>query len=217
METAKITAHARSLDVELDALSVEQIGGWLELLKTWNKKLDLTAAKREPDLLDVMLSDAFVLSKQLPKDSTVVDIGSGAGAPGLPLAIIRRDLKMTLVEPAIKRVSFLRTVLSAIGRTDILLKRGRGEDLEPACADVAISRATLSPNEWLSLGASLVKSGGEIWVLLATGPVSNHGAHAPEGRKEELPIDEKTSHLATFEYSWPNSAHERRAARYSKK
>jgi 16S rRNA (guanine527-N7)-methyltransferase len=120
----------------------------------------------------------------------------------LPLAIIRRDLKVTLVEPAIKRVSFLRTVLSAIGRTDILVKRARGEELEPDSADVAISRATLSPAEWLTLGASLVKSGGEIWVLLAT---------------EELPIDEKTSHLATIDYAWPNSAHERRAARYSRK
>jgi 16S rRNA (guanine527-N7)-methyltransferase len=202
METAKITAHARVFDLELEALAVEQISGWLELLKTWNRKLDLTAAKREPDLLDVMLSDAFVLSKHLPKDASVVDIGSGAGAPGLPLAIVRRDLKVTLVEPAIKRVSFLRTVLSAIGRTDILLQRGRGEDLEPAGADAAISRATLPPAEWLALGTSLVKSGGEVWVLLAT---------------EELPIAPETSHLATFEYTWPHSAHERRAARYSKK
>jgi 16S rRNA (guanine527-N7)-methyltransferase len=202
METAKITAHARAFDVELEALAVEQISGWLELLKTWNRKLDLTAAKREPDLLDVMLSDAFVLSKHLPKDASVVDIGSGAGAPGLPLAIVRRDLKVTLVEPAIKRISFLRTVLSAIGRTDIKLQRAHGEDLEPASVDAAISRATLSPTEWLSLGASLVKSGGEIWVLLAT---------------EELPIAAETSHLATIEYAWPNSAHQRRAARYSKK
>jgi 16S rRNA (guanine527-N7)-methyltransferase len=201
METAKITDHARSLGLEIDPLSVDQIGGWLELLKTWNRKLDLTAAKREPDLLDVMLSDAFVLSKHLPQDATVVDIGSGAGAPGLPLAILRRDLKVTLVEPAIKRVSFLRTVLSAIGRTDILVQRARGEDLERASVDVAISRATLSPSEWLALGASLVKANGEIWVLLA---------------KEELPIASETSHLETFAYAWPHSAHERRAARYKK-
>lgn len=201
METAKITGHARSLDVELEALTIEQIGGWLDLLQTWNKKLDLTAAKREGDLLDVMLSDALVLSKHLPRDAVVVDIGSGAGAPGLPLAIIRRDLKVTLVEPAIKRISFLRTVLSAIGRTDIKLQRGRGEDLAKENVDVAISRATLPPPEWLALGASLVKSGGEIWALLA---------------KEELPIAPETRHLATIDYSWPHSQHERRAARYSK-
>lgn len=201
METAKITAQARVFDVDLEALAVEQISGWLELLKTWNRKLDLTAAKREPDLLDVMLTDAFVLSKHLPKDASVVDVGSGAGAPGLPLAIIRRDLKVTLVESAIKRVSFLRTVLSAIGRADIKVQRGRGEDLQPASADVAISRATLPPTEWLALGASLVKSGGEIWVLLAT---------------EQLPSAAETSHLATIEYTWPHSGHARRAARYQK-
>ncbi len=197
METAKITAHAQALDVELEALATTQI----ELLSTWNRKLDLTAAKREGDLLDVMLSDALVLSKHLPRNATVVDIGSGAGAPGLPLAIMRRDLKVTLVEPAIKRVSFLRTVLSAIGRADITVQRARGEDLPKESVDVAISRATLSPPEWLALGASLVKANGEIWVLLA---------------KEELPIASEISHLATFEYVWPRSGHERRAARYAK-
>ncbi|MEO7113307.1 MAG: 16S rRNA (guanine(527)-N(7))-methyltransferase RsmG [Polyangiaceae bacterium] len=201
METAKITAQARIFDVELEALAIEQISGWLELLKTWNRKLDLTAAKREPDLLDVMLSDAFVLSKHLPKGASVVDIGSGAGAPGLPLAIVRRDLKVTLVEPAIKRVSFLRTVLSAIGRTDIKLQRGRGEEIDAASVDVAISRATLPPMEWLTLGASLVRPGGEVWVLLAA---------------EDLPISLETSHLETITYAWPNSGHQRRAARYSK-
>ena len=199
METAKITALAHSFDVELEPLAVQQIADWLDLLRTWNKKLDLTAAKREDDLLDVMLTDALVLSKHLTKNASVVDIGSGAGAPGLPVAIVRRDLQVTLVEPAIKRISFLRTVLSAIGRVDISLQRARGEDVAPGSVDIAVSRATLSPTAWLELGASLVKSEGEVWVLLA---------------KEELPIAPKTSHLETIEYVWPHANHSRRAARY---
>jgi len=205
MDSSKISEQARRLDLDLEGLAVDQIGGWLDLLRTWNKKLDLTAAKKEPELLDVMLSDAFVLAKHLPQGARVVDVGSGAGAPGLPLGIVRRDLKVTLVEPLIKRVSFLRTTLSAIGRTDIEVKRARVEDLEPHGFDVAISRATFSPEDWLAIGTKLVGITGDVWVLLA---------------KDDAPdtssIEPKISLVDAFEYVLPNSGHPRRAVRYAK-
>jgi len=142
---------------------------WLALMKTWNQRIDLTAAKTDDDLAELMLADALVLAARVPFGARVVDVGSGAGAPGLALALARPDLKVTLVEPLNKRVSFLRTVLGTTARTDVRLERGKGEDAAARGERwaVAISRATLAPPEWLALGARLVERGGSVWVLLA--------------------------------------------------
>jgi 16S rRNA (guanine527-N7)-methyltransferase len=175
---------------------------WLDLLVTWNAKMDLTAARSEAELCDLMLADAFALSSRVAPDARVVDIGSGAGAPGLPLALLRPDLKVTLVEPLSKRVSFLRTVIGSVGRVDIDVRRARVEEIAPGDVwDVAISRATLAPEAWLSAGRGLVGAGGTIWVLLA---------------REEAPSAEGTELLETIEYEWPNQNQIRRAARYQR-
>jgi len=175
---------------------------WLDLLVTWNAKMDLTAARSEAELCDLMLADAFALSSRVAPDARVVDIGSGAGAPGLPLALLRPDLKVTLVEPLSKRVSFLRTVIGSVGRVDIDVRRARVEEIAPGDVwDVAISRATLAPEAWLSAGRGLVGAGGTIWVLLAC---------------EEAPSAEGTELLETIEYEWPNQNQIRRAARYQR-
>ena len=114
-----------------------------------------------------MVADAIVLASVLPREVKTVDVGSGAGAPGVPLAILRPDLKMTLCEPLQKRTAFLRTVLGTLRRNDVTLVVGKGEALPPASFEVALSRATLAPPAWLALGVSLVAPGGEVDVLLA--------------------------------------------------
>jgi len=143
---------------------------WLDALAEWNEKIDLTAAKDARGLVWLMLADAMMLARAMPTGASVVDVGTGAGAPGLALAILRPDLRVTLCEPLGKRAAFLRTVLGALGRTDVLLEPKRAAALAHGEADVAISRATLPPEEWLAVGASLVRPGGSVWVLLAQGP-----------------------------------------------
>lgn len=174
---------------------------WLALMKTWNARMDLTAAKRDEELADVMLADALVLAARVPFGASVVDVGSGAGAPGLALALARPDLKVTLVEPLNKRVAFLRTVLGTTGRIDVRLERGKGED----CAargekwDVAMARATLAPPDWLALGARLVEPGGSVWVLLA---------------KEAAPSLDAAAIEEDVAYELPHARSARRAVRY---
>jgi 16S rRNA (guanine527-N7)-methyltransferase len=173
---------------------------WLERLQEWNARIDLTAARSDDELVDLMLADAIVLSAQIPAGARLVDVGTGAGAPGLALALLRDDLRVTLVEPAGKRVSFLRTVLGAVGRADVTVERGRGEDLAGSRSwDVATSRATLAPAPWLELGTTLVAPGGHVWVLLASG--------AP-------PAHSRASIDAESPYLWPLTRAERRAVSY---
>jgi 16S rRNA (guanine527-N7)-methyltransferase len=173
---AEVAAELKlpSADATVAALST-----WLDALAEWNAKIDLTAAKDATQLAWLMLADAMVLAPHLAKGARVVDVGTGAGAPGLALAILRPDLKITLAEPLGKRASFLRTVIGLLGRTDVTLLAKRGEALDKGAFDVAISRATLAPEEWLALGRTLVAPGGEVWIFLADG-------EAPAGAAKEI-------------------------------
>jgi 16S rRNA (guanine527-N7)-methyltransferase len=176
------------------------LGAWLDRLQEWNARIDLTAARSPAELVDLMLADALVLASRLPRGASVVDVGAGAGAPGLALALLRDDLRVTLVEPLGKRAAFLRTVIGATQRSDIALLPVRGETLAGRCAwDVAISRATLAPAEWLELGASLVKAEGQVWVLLA---------------KDAAPESPCAALEAEHRYAWPLTGAERRALVY---
>lgn len=188
----------------LDALGINgpaqaPIVRWLELLGEWNKRIDLTAARTEAELTDLMLADAALLSKHLPEKARVVDIGTGAGAPGLALALMRPDLELTLVEPLAKRASFLRTVVGTVGRADVKILRERGEAVAarmPSAFDVAISRATLPPPSWIPLALRLAPV---AWALLA---------------RDEPPVIAGTRIDADLSYAWPATGAQRRAVRY---
>jgi len=174
------------------------VATWLRLLEEWNARIDLTAARGERELGDLMLADATVLAKHVPADARVVDVGAGAGAPGLALALLRPDLRMTLVEPLGKRASFLRTVVGTIGRADVTILRERGDAVAKRGErfDVAISRATLPPPEWIPLALGLADT---AWVLLA---------------KEEPPVIAGAVTIADVGYTWPLTGVQRRAVAF---
>jgi len=206
-----MTAKARTLDPPIARVAAafgatltesasEAIAVWLERLQEWNAHIDLTAARSEDELVDLMLADALLLAPRIPADARVVDVGTGAGAPGLALALLRPDLRLTLVEPLGKRAAFLRTVLGAVGRPDVTLQRGRDEALKGRRGwDVAVSRATLAPAAWLELAVTLACPGGSAWVLLA---------------KEGMPAHPRAVVEEDLAYAWPLTAASRRAVRY---
>lgn len=184
---------------ELSDRARRAIDLWLERLAEWNARIDLTAARSPEELVDLMLADAFVLAPRLPAGSRVVDVGTGAGAPGLALALVREDLAVTLVEPLGKRASFLRTVIGAARRADVSILHGRGEALAARSFDVAVSRATLPPAAWLALAADLVVPGGEAWALLAN---------------DAAPTHPRATLVGEHAYVWPLTGARRRALRY---
>lgn len=172
------------------------IATWLELIKTWNARIDLTAAKTDRELVDLMVADALLLSRQIDEaPARVVDVGTGAGAPGFALALLRPDLKLTLVEPLTKRVSFLRTAIGTLGRTDIALVKAKGEDVAPEF-DIAISRATLNPPAWVPLGLRLAPI---VWTLLA---------------RDEPPVVANAIIDRDISYTWPLGGASRRIVRH---
>jgi 16S rRNA (guanine527-N7)-methyltransferase len=191
---------ATALGVSLDPAAIEVTATWLHRLEEWNARIDLTGARTRKDLVDLMIADAVVLSARMPRQVDVIDVGSGAGGPGLALALFRPDLRVTLVESRTKRVSFLRSVIDEIARPDIAIRHARGESLCGVRAwNVAVSRATLRPGAWLDLGRKLVSSGGTVWVLLA---------------REEPPTNAETRMEAEIAYEWPLTGARRRALSY---
>lgn len=190
---------------DVDAARRAALEAWLSAVTAWNARIDLTAAHDEDDLIDLMVVDALVLARHIPQGATVVDVGSGAGAPGLALAILRPDLHLTLVEPLDKRVAFLRSSIGALQRPSSWLPivvRGRGESLvlTRKTFDVAVSRATLPPPAWLALGARLAPSGA-VWVLLAQG---------------DAPVLAGWSAAEDLRYAWPLTSAPRRAVRFAR-
>ncbi|MCA9626345.1 MAG: class I SAM-dependent methyltransferase [Myxococcales bacterium] len=190
-------------------LEVPDRSGFVDLLDQvviWNRRHNLTAARDADELVDLYLADAAWLAKlgarlitdeDSPSRNAWVDVGSGGGAPGLPLALLLPRLHLTLVEPRDKRVAFLRSMLGRLNLTRAQVLRQRSDTLPDRSAAVALARATLPPPEWLREGARLARRA--VWVLLAKEP-----APTLEGwRLEQL-----------TPYAWPLTGFERSLALY---
>lgn len=159
---ASIERLAEALRAPVDAEGLAGLASFVALVGDWNRRMNLTAARTPEALVEVMCADALVLAAAplVPERSRVVDVGSGAGGPALPLALLRQDLSLTLVEPLRKRVAFLRTAVGSLGlasRVRILETRvePRAPSIEGAPFETAMSRATFAPAEWLPVGLVL--------------------------------------------------------------
>ncbi|HTA92631.1 MAG TPA: RsmG family class I SAM-dependent methyltransferase [Polyangiaceae bacterium] len=198
---ARMLGHFAS---SASAIVARQLSAYCDLVVTWNQRVDLTAARSADELVDLLLADALAIAgatEALSSAGTAtsnareqwLDVGSGVGAPGIPLALLL-PLDMTLVEPREKRVAFLRTAVGSLSRADITVRRARSDQFDDASCAVAVSRATLPPAEWLTEGARLANRG--VWLLLA---------------KAELPEIGSRRILADVRYRWPLTGAERRA------
>jgi 16S rRNA (guanine527-N7)-methyltransferase len=172
-----------------------QLLAYCDLVVAWNQRVDLTAARDADELVDLLLADALAITatRRGVAGERWFDVGSGAGAPGLPLALMA-PVKMTLIEPRNKRVAFLRTAAGSLRRPDIVVSRASSDAFPSASCDVAVSRATLPPPEWLAEGTRLATR--SVWLLLA---------------KASLPEVDERRILADISYRWPLTGVERRA------
>lgn len=168
-----VSEAARALGWPLEAPALEALVQFVVLVDTWNARTNLTGAREPSALVDVLLADAFVLADRasIPEGARVVDVGAGAGAPALPLALLRPDLDVTLVEPRRLRVAFMRTAIGELGleRRAHLEERKLGPTPLPGAPfDVAFSRATFEPASWLERGLPLAP---RLLVLTGADPL----------------------------------------------
>lgn len=141
---------------------------YVEILSTAGLERGLMGPRERPRLWDRHVLNCAAAQSALGEGEKVVDIGSGAGLPGIPLALARPDLRITLVEPLLRRVTFLEEVVSELG-IDIRVLRGRAEEkaiiAEAGDADVVTSRAVAPLAKLGGWSAPLLRSGGRMVAL----------------------------------------------------
>jgi 16S rRNA (guanine527-N7)-methyltransferase len=162
----KLKNGAAELGVSLTDDQLARLQRHQALLSTWNTRINLTAITDPAEMVERHYLDSLAVVPLLPASGTLVDVGAGAGFPGSVIAIARPELRVTCIESIRKKVAFLQT-----------LRREVAPNLEPIGArvetidrtfDVAISRATWDPAEWLTIGARLVTPGGVLVAMQGT-------------------------------------------------
>jgi 16S rRNA (guanine527-N7)-methyltransferase len=137
-----------------------------QLLATDGVVRGLIGPREAPRLWERHLLNSAVLGEALPRDASVCDIGSGAGLPGVVLAIVRPDLRMTLVEPLLRRTTFLEEVVSELGLATVEVVRGRADVLHGVRTfDVVTSRAVAPLDRLLEWSMPLVAPAGSLVAM----------------------------------------------------
>lgn len=141
---------------------------YVEILATAGLERGLMGPRERPRLWDRHVLNCAAVQTGLREGESVVDIGSGAGLPGVPLALARPDLRITLVEPLLRRVTFLQEVVEELG-LDIRVLRGRAEEkaiiADAGGADVVTSRAVAPLAKLAGWSAPLLRPGGRMVAL----------------------------------------------------
>lgn len=139
---------------------------FVELLATDGVVRGLIGPREAPRLWERHVLNCAAVAEAVPSGATVADLGSGAGLPGLVLAIARPDLTVTLVEPLLRRTTFLDEVVADVGLDNVVVRRGRAEELHGSARfDVVTARALAPLDRLLGWGLPLVAPGGALLAM----------------------------------------------------
>ena len=139
---------------------------YVELLATAGVERGLIGPREAPKLWDRHVFNCLALTSLVPSGATVADLGSGAGLPGVVLAVGRPDLSMTLVEPLQRRTSFLDEVVEELGLDNVRVVRGRAEELHGRHRfDVVTARALAPLARLVGWGMPLVAASGALLAM----------------------------------------------------
>ena len=152
-------------NIEISDYQLEKFNRYMKLLLEWNEKVNLTAIV-EPDEVKIKhFLDSLTVLKYIKNEDKVIDIGTGAGFPGIPLKIMEPDTKITLLDSLNKRINFLNIVIEELGLKNIEAIHGRAEEfarnkLYREKYDVAVSRAVANLSTLTEYMLPFVKVGG---------------------------------------------------------
>jgi 16S rRNA (guanine527-N7)-methyltransferase len=162
---AKLAAGVAELGVEAGPETQKKLLAYLELMAKWNRVYNLTALRNPSEWLTHHLLDSLSVLPHI-KGPLVVDVGSGAGLPGLVLAMVRPDWQIVSVEAVDKKAAFQRQVAAELALTNVRVEGGRVEDVTmEAGADTVVSRAFSNLADFVRLTRHLLKPGGQ-WAAM---------------------------------------------------
>ena len=151
-----------SPDSTQEQINIE-FSSYLDLLVKWNKKINLTSEKTAQEILKRHIFDSLQYCRAVLPNNRIIDIGSGAGFPGVPLKIIYPNLNTILLESQRKRCSFLDIVIHHLNFQKTIVINERAEKVSPApLVDIAILRGVSDINGCLKLATRFLGNGGKV-------------------------------------------------------
>lgn len=167
-----LTEKAKQLQINLNENQIEQFYQYMELLVEWNKKMNLTAIIEPNEIILKHFIDSLTINNYLKQAETILDIGTGAGFPGIPLKIVEKEKKITLLDSLNKRIQFLQVVIQTLKLEKIEAIHGRAEEFIKQEAkrevyDIVVSRAVARLNILLEYMLPFTKIGGKCICMKA--------------------------------------------------
>jgi len=161
--------YSQNYNLSISEKALDQLSKYFDMVVEANTHFNLTSILEENDFIIKHLIDSLVGITEIPNNSNLLDIGSGAGFPAVPIAISRNDIKVTALDSTAKKMSFIDNVAKSLDLANIKTISGRAEDQNKLFGsfDVVTARAVSSLNILLELAMPLLKTNG-IFIAYKT-------------------------------------------------
>ncbi|UJS25872.1 16S rRNA (guanine(527)-N(7))-methyltransferase RsmG [Thiothrix winogradskyi] len=166
--------------MEVDAREKQLLNRYLQLLQRWNKVYNLTAVRDPAEMQSLHIADSLSVAPYL-RGTTCLDVGSGAGLPGIPLAIIQPQRQFTLLDTNGKKTRFMQQAVLELGLSNVTVIQTRVESWQPVrCFDAIISRAFASLQDFVTFTGKHACENGILYAMKGRYPDSEL-AELPSG------------------------------------
>jgi len=172
-----LRAGVEALGLPVDEAAIGRLVRYGDRLLAWNRKVNLTAITEPREVAEKHFLDSLVLLPAVAGRTTLLDVGSGAGFPGMALACARPDLVVTCCDSVMKKVAFVKATAVELGvNVRGLAARATGKPAEDGLpiSEVVVSRALADPDRWVALGEPYVAPGGLLLAMLGKGLEREH-------------------------------------------
>jgi 16S rRNA (guanine527-N7)-methyltransferase len=205
VETAAIAQLLQPF-IELDEMRLLAISKYIDLLLKWNARINLTAIRGPSEIVQRHFGESFFAANYLLAQKsveTVIDLGSGAGFPGVPFAILAPDVQVTLIESQQKKATFLKELVYSLGLKSVKVFSNRAESYL-GTADLVILRAVEKFDQALPMAVRLTNVGGGIALMIGSAQIDlarklgvgiawSDAVPIPNGHSRELLLGTKST------------------------
>lgn len=199
---------AKYFGLEPDKVAVDRFALYMHELQRWGKAINLTAIKKPDEIIIKHFVDSMSIVPLLKTGEKILDVGSGAGMPGLVIAILRDDLHVTSIDAVDKKARFQRHIARLLGLANVEVLHGRVEQLAEdvgADFDCVTSRAFSDLTRFAQLAGGLVRVGGRLIAMTAgrfdrasAQSLASQGLEHQQTNRYKLPLEMGNRNLEVF-------------------
>ena len=194
----------QQMQIELSAEQQQKLLDYVALLLKWNSTYNLTALRQEDQMLSHHVLDSLTLLPYLDDINNLIDVGSGGGMPGIPTAICRPDIQITLLDSNSKKTSFLSQAVIELGLSNVKVITGRVEAAEGIQFDAITSRAFAELRDFVTLTPQLLRDNGRWLAMKGVHPYEEiaqlpEDVHVTQVDKLSVPSLEAERHMVIIQ------------------